>query len=269
MYNKSMKTLILILLILPSFSYAGKITIKEAIVQCDALDQAARSQNNLCQKLDARLKQIKEQSSQSKANPVKPVSSTNPNIVNTKQEKIKSKCEQLGNEKMLRHKLCRPYLTVEPDPILGDKNNLSARYSFSLGYNILGNLNGPEFEFERRSNKIGLGLFYSQQTISDLDENKITGSAYGLVLKYHFLPLSYSQKFDFSLFSQVGLTKYESQSQGTLPTYFYNNTGLEISKSFSNNFEGFAKVGVVNIYHSESDFLNMGATGTLGIKFGF
>lgn len=171
---------------------------------------------------------------------------------------------------MIKYAACRPYLNLEPDPVLGKINLEDSRYSFSLGYSLLGNLNGVEAELERRTNHFGWGLFFAQQNISDLEENKVTGNAYGLLVKYHFTHLQYAKKnMDFALFSHLGMAQYSSELQGTLPSYIYINMGMEASKALNSSFSVYGKVGVVHIYHSESDFLNMGATGSVGINFGF
>lgn len=252
-----MKLLLLIISLYATTSWAKPISLKEAVAKCNSYTPETRAKSLLCKKVDEKLQQLKAKKSSS-------------NSALDKQTKIKNKCEQLGNEKMIKYGVCRPYLNLEPDPILGKSKLEDARYSLGLGYSLLGNLNGAEVELERRTNHFGWGLFFAQQTISDLEENKVTGNAYGLLMKYHFTHLEYAKKhMDFALFSHLGMAQYTSELQGTLPSYIYINVGMEASKALNSSFSLYGKVGVVHIYHSESDFLNMGATGSLGINFGF
>lgn len=280
-----MRVLILFTLSMLLSSYSYAITLKEAYLKCQALSAESRVKAKLCIKVDEKIAQIKaakaQKNSQAAEQPkseVTPMPVAPKKVVSTqglsKAEKIKAKCKQLGNEKMAKYAACRQYLTLEPDPIQGDSIK-GSQYNLNLGYNLFGNVNGSEFELERRSTNFGFGLFFAQQTISDLDENEVTGSAYGLSLKYHLTNLSYVQKsnFDFAGFLQVGLTQYESDTQGKLPSYFYTNFGLEVSapigKIGSSSISAFTRLGIVHIYHSESDFLNLGSTGTVGLQLGF
>lgn len=234
-----------------------KLTFEQALEKCKKMDKITRQKSTLCKKVVEKIKRDKIEKEKK--------------ALEEKELKIKEKCQSLGNEKMIKYKQCQQYLTLEPDPLLGEPKDVSAKYSFLLGYSLIGNINGIDFSMERKSNRLGFGLFYSQHKLSDLESTKVSGSAYGLELKYHFIPLYAQEKIkkDFSLFSQIGLTKYESETQGTLPSYFYNNTGLEYSQGLYNNISGFAKIGITHIYHSESDFLNLGTSATIGLKIDF
>lgn len=254
---KSVVVLFLLFLFTSSTWGQSKITLKEAITKCNALEASQRVVNPLCQKVDARLKELAKQKASGSHEKIK-------------QEKIKQKCEQLGNEKMMKYRGCREYLFLDPDPLLGKEQSAPARYQFNLGYSFLSHVQGFEFEAKRRSNHFAFGLFYSGQNISDLNENKVKGSAYGVSFNYHFLPLSYTKdNLDLSFFSHLGMTSYQSEAQSKLPSYIYANIGMELAYPVSQSFSVYGKIGTVNIYHSESNLLNLGAMGTLGVSFGF
>lgn len=276
---------VLLLLILTTPLISKALTLQEGIAKCKPLSSEERQKSPLCQKVIAKLKEIKAKKQNSvKTEPSKNATTeSKPKVSDNsitpknleKMKKIKAKCQALSPPNQYKYKVCHQFMTTDNDPFLGKEKDLPAQYSLYTGYSLLGNISGFELEAERRSKHLGFGLFYSQQKISDLNNNEVSGSAFGASFRYHVTPLHFSNKsnLDFSGFLQLGLTKYTSELQGTLPSYFYVNMGLDASiplfKMGSTVIRGYGKVGITHIYHSDSDFLNMGSAGALGLKFDF
>lgn len=270
--------LLITLLLLPTTSHA--LTLKEGITKCKAMSVTERKNSRLCQQVIAKIREIKSKKNQEDSGRLTPVSSQLPTkskneLQYEKLSNIKDKCQKLSPPNQYKYKVCHQFMNQDNDPYLGQEKEVKAQYSFAVGYGLLGNVNGLDVELERRTNYWGIGLFYSQQDIKDLNSNEVSGSAYGASFHYHFTPLYFTQRghSDFSGFAQVGLTQYTSSSQGQLPNYFYFNVGLDASvplfKMGNSTVRGFGKLGIVNIYHSESDFLSLGGSGVLGLKFDF
>jgi hypothetical protein len=291
--------LVLLFLTLP-FSTAQAITFAEGIEKCRSMSVSERKDSQLCQKVIAKIKEYKAAGKPIPGYP-KPVVTTatvppvaDKNLAPTttvkpkpvapkkdlseeynKQVKIKEKCQKLAPPNQYKYKACHQYMNLANDPFLGTEKPTSAQYSLSLGYSLLGDVKGLDFEVERRTKYFGVGLFFSQQTVTDTTDTQIKGSAYGVSVHYHFTPLYYTQqgKMDVAAFGQLGLASYQSETQGQLPSYLYANAGLSASmplfKLGPSTVRGFMKAGVVHIYHSESAFLGLGGSGTLGLKFDF
>lgn len=271
---------------------AEAITFAEGIQKCKAMNKAERSSSKLCQQVIARIKEYKAQGKpipgltanqeKPKAPETKPTTNSQLPLKSpiekevAKQEQIKNKCQKLSPPNQYKHPVCHQYMSLSNDPFLGQEpKNQSASYSISLGYSLMGNINGLDLEIERRTTNWGFGLFFAQQNISDLNDNDVSGSAYGASIRYHLTPLYYVKRNnpDVSAFLQGGMTNYTSATQGTLPSYMYFNMGLDASvplfKMGSTTVRGFGKVGVTHIYHADSDFLSLGGSGTLGLKIDF
>jgi len=243
-----MKLLIFILawgIVFPSHSQS-KITVKEAIVKCKSLSPEKRKNSKMCQTLIQKIKEYKKKKE-------------DPNNCETK--KIEEKIDNLECVSKIEK--------VELGKVETDSEFLV--YS---GYSILGNIQGLNLDVERKKGDFGFGLFYSQQDVADLNANSGKGSAYGLGLKYFFRP-DLTERFfmgNFSLFTQVGLAEYEVQGQRS-PQYIFSNLGLESSfyllKKDRFKIKGFIRLGINHIYHQESDFINMGNSGSFGLVFSF
>jgi hypothetical protein len=269
---------LLILLSLPNLSYA--LTLQEGIAKCKAMSVEERKESSLCQKVIAKIREIKAKKektqSTDKVTPVKQLASTKTKEVDVeKLEKIKNKCQKLTPPNQYKYKVCHQFMSQSNDPFLGKEKDSPAQYSTYLGYSLLGNIQGFELEVERRNNHLGLGLFYAQQKISDLENNEVSGSAFGASFRYHLTPLYFTkrQNVNFAGFVQLGMTSYESTIQGKLPSYFYVNMGFDasvpITKIGNSQLNGFGKIGITHIYHPDSDFLSLGSSGVLGLKLDF
>lgn len=287
--------LLLFLLTLPWSAQA--ITLAEGIEKCRAMSKEERSGSQLCQKVIAKIREYKAAGKPIPGYPPKPAAiiSPTPAQVNApatsekqlapkkdktelefdKMAKIKEKCQKFPPPNQYKYKVCHQYMSISNDPFFGKEKPTSAQYSVALGYSLLGDVKGLDFEVERRTNNFGIGLFFSNQKISDINSDQISGSTYGVSARYHFTPLYYIKqgKMDISGFGQVGMASYTSSAQGKLPSYIYFNVGIDASvpliKMGNTTVRGFAKAGVVHIYHSESSFLGLGGQGTLGLKFDF
>lgn len=300
--------LVLFFLTLP-FSSAHAITFSEGIEKCRAMTKEQRSGSQLCQKVIAKIKEYKAAGKpipgypkpavtkaqippseptpeaiptapvtpESKPVPVKQLApkKDKAEVEYEKQAKIKAKCEKLSPPNQYKYKACHPYMSISDDPFFGKEKPTSAQYSVALGYSLLGDVKGLDFEVERRTEHFGVGLFFSNQSLSNSSEEEITGTAYGVSARYHFTPLYYTKqgKMDVAAFGQVGMASYTSPTQGKLPSYIYFNVGIDASvplmKMGGSTLRGFGKAGVVHIYHSESSFLSLGGQGTLGLKLDF
>ena len=243
-----MKLLIFILVLgIAPFTHAqNKITVKEAIAKCKAMSLEQRKNSKMCQLLIQKLKEIKAKKQDS------------------------NKCENKKINEKIENLECLS--KIEPKEL--EKNDTSSEYSLYTGYSILGNIQGFNLDVERKKGDIGIGLFFSQQNVRDLNSNDGKGSAFGLGLKYYIRP-DLTERFfmgNFSGFAQLGLAEYEIQGQKS-PQYIFSNFGLESSfnllKKDKFNIKGFFRLGINHIYHQESDFINMGNSGSFGLVFYF
>lgn len=255
-----MKYIFYILLFFPVLAFAqNKISLKDAIAKCNGMNSDAKKKSTLCKKVNEKLKKKQKSLLNIK------------NKENLTKEKIKNKCESLGNEGMMKYSGCRQYLFKEPDPLLSNSSNVSSQYQFNLGYGFFGNTTGLELEALKRLSHFSIGAFYNQQNIEDVRGNEIDGNVFGLSLKYHFIPLSYSvNHLDIAVFTHIGSASYESNKGQKLPSsYMYLNVGMEARYALNKNVAIYGKLGSVNIYHQDSNFVNLGAMGTMGLSFGF
>lgn len=209
-------------------------------------------------------------------------------------EDIVKKCESFSEEKKNKYKkVCTEAtnrLKNKGDKILlkhpdddpyfkALKNPKNSTWNVYLGYSgVLGSIRGFDLEIERQYKHFGFGAFFSQQTILGLDNTGwLKGNAYGVSVKYHFYPVSHTNRFKIfnpAIYANAGMASYESEIQGSLPQYMYFNIGGEASFPLlkigqSSQLSGFTKIGIGQIYHQESNFLHIGTGLTLGVKFEF
>ena len=110
-----MRVLILFTLSILLSSYSYAITLKEAYLKCQALSAESRAKAKLCIKVDEKIAQIKAAKAQKTAQAVEEPKTEAPQAPAatkkaapstqglSKAEKIKAKCEQLGNKKMSKY----------------------------------------------------------------------------------------------------------------------------------------------------------------------
>lgn len=203
---------------------------------------------------------------------------------------VEERCGKLPVEKRKTYKLCvkaeeraKKLKLQDPnvDPWQGrkPKNPKTSAVALYGSYGFFGNANTLDLEIEKRWEHFGLGAFYSNQKFAALEDTlgTVKGSAFGVSGRYHFNPLwvvSSKNRFDPGVYLNLGLTSYDSEAQGKLPNYVYVGGGVDASYILlrlpaGGQLSGYGKVGMSYIYHSESMFLNMGSSVSLGLKLEF
>jgi hypothetical protein len=131
-------------------------------------------------------------------------------------------------------------------------------------------------EVEYRWEKFGIGAFYYGVKINAWnDDVQLTGSTYGLIGHYRFIPqyeVIRDKKFDPGVYVSIGQMKLSSSYQGDLPSYIAGSFGIDCSYPIVLNpikFDFYARTGATYIYHSSSGVLYLDSDMSIGVKLSF
>ena len=169
---------------------------------------------------------------------------------------------------------------VEPSTTKAPTKKISAprikHYAISVAAGGLTNYTQLGAQFEYRFNNFGLGAYYANSNIRNIDNSfKVKGLEYGIIAHYHFMPANYTQNhqyvFDPGAYAAIGQSKFTSDAQSNLPTYIMQEAGLDTGFTVlpSAGISGYFKMGLHYLYHSSVGSQYMGSSTSFGLKWSF
>lgn len=202
-------------------------------------------------------------------------------IYNNKKYDIQNVEKACSKTKTTNNKICNFIINNKnqedriEDPLIG---NIKERNSYDIYTQIglFGSVKGYSLNVIKQYNHLGFGFFASNLKVNNQSGDYILGYSYGVSMRYNLLnnaALDTQKMVLPGFFINIGQTKFKSSVQGILPSYLYGEAGMDISYRIqtlkSSNVDSFLRISTQEIYHSQSQLLNLGNQISIGLKFGF